>query len=230
MSKVHELSFNGTATIHCFRHEDQSGSLIGVTNEDGYRSEEYWFEDFGAPIAKPILFDGQESLISSASHDTPSAGQTTITLASALLTADQLNGAELAVAVPDDSSDRLRMGTVIDTTTTTIVISDAGTYDIATAIYTGGAVQAGFVVYDFNDSNQTGAPSYSTGGEWTAAPSNSGGSSGTTTFTDSNASFASYQIGWKLIADAELFAPLTITSTTSTTLVVAGDASTLAAS
>ncbi|MDH5642021.1 MAG: hypothetical protein OEY28_12070, partial [Nitrospira sp.] len=246
MGIVHELAeydngAGGFDTIHRYRHEDQSGSLIGVTDEDGYRTHEYWYEDFGAPISKPIIFDGQMARISGVTHDSPNPDETTITITGTTLSTDQFNGAELAVSDPDDGSDRLRIGTVLDTTSTTIVVSDAGTYDIAAGLYEGagdgGTVLNNFVIYEFNDSSEFDAPSYHSGGEWTSAPNldDNGTPSipgdDTTDFEDTNGNFAAYQVGWKLIADVELFAPLTIVDIPDTiTLTVAGDASTLAAS
>ncbi|MDH5644145.1 MAG: hypothetical protein OEY63_08085, partial [Gemmatimonadota bacterium] len=223
---VAELADDGSTTEWRFRHEDQLGSLTGTTDASGYRTQEFDYLDYGHPVRRDVLYDGQIARISSTSY---ASNVTTITLASADLTADELNGAELWIARPDESSNRILTTRVTDTTTTTIVIDDVGGV-IDAALYSNPTVLSGFVVYDFNDSSETAAPANHMGGNWTSAPSNSGGSSGTTTFTDSNAAFDAYQIGWLLSPDVTLPSYLVITARTATTLTVQGDASTLAAS
>ncbi len=84
------------------------------------------------------------------------------------------------------------------------------------------------MVFDFNDQNIAGAPSYSSGGKWTSAPSYSAPD---TTCTDSAASFATFQEGWIVEINAE-FPQYTMIakSRTATTFTIAGDAHNLGAS
>ncbi|MBK8206243.1 MAG: hypothetical protein IPK87_05515 [Planctomycetes bacterium] len=45
-----------------YRHEDQLGNLIGVTDADGARVDEYAYLDYGRPIRRTIVFDGDHDL------------------------------------------------------------------------------------------------------------------------------------------------------------------------
>jgi len=150
--------------------------------------------------------------------------QTTITVdLDHTFSTDELNGALLRVA----TSTGLAYARVLDTTATTIVIDDfGGSY--ADLIWSGSAGLRGFTVLEFNDSSVTNAPAYHTSGNWTAAPSYNGGTN-ETTFTDSAAAFADYQVGWPIALDAGSMVYRTIISRTATTIVVAGDATGIAA-
>lgn len=106
------------------------------------------------------LLDCPDSIVSSVANDTPSAGQTTITLSGLLLTADAYNGLELRVVRPEAASNRLLYGEVLDTTTTTIVVQDDGSDSIYNAL--NGATQ-GFQVLDLPAAEAS--PS-STSGTW----------------------------------------------------------------
>lgn len=217
----------GATTEHRFRYEDLLGSLLGTTDIDGYRSAEYGYTDYGAPLWRKVLFDGQDSRISSLAHSTPSSGYTTINLSGTPLSTDALNGAELVIARPTSAGDRYITATVYDTTSSTIVIGDAG--GASGPVYAAlNSVTQGFVVFDFNDQNIAGAPSYSSGGKWTSAPAYSAPD---TTCTDSAASFAAFQEGWIIEIDAE-FPQYTMIakSRTATTFTIAGDAHNLGAS
>jgi len=180
-----------------------------------------------------VLYDGAMARFSSIAKNTPVAGQSTITLVSADLATDTLNGALLFVARPSEAVDRHMEAVVVDTTSTTIVIADA-LGAVADALYSGGEKLSDFVVFAFNDSKQANSPTYQTQGTWTSPPSNTGGSTGSTTFTDIEADdngggFASWMIGALLVPDVNIGAPLIITGTTATTLTVAGDARGVAA-
>jgi len=127
-SIVQELDDNGSATVYRYRHEDQAGSLIGVTDEDGFRTDEYFYLDFGTPIHRPILFDGGAGEIESITANTPSAGYTRIGLYADYLTADALIGKQLRAL------GSLHVGEVYDNGTDTIDVVDP-TGAIYTAIY-----------------------------------------------------------------------------------------------
>ncbi len=147
-------------------------------------------------------------------------GQSTITLAADDLDTDLLNGALLYVARPGYNGTRNFWATVVDTTANTIVIEDAGGL-IADTLYSGGEKLSDFAVLNFNRSAVTNSPAWDTQGTWTSAPSYA---SGQTTFTNTGAAFASWQVGSILVPDTNIGAPLVVVSATATTLVVAGDA------
>jgi RHS repeat-associated protein len=176
-------------------------------------------------------FDNFPATDRSLKHRCPSSGQSTITMASAMFSADQYNGAQIVVSVPSPGagSDTYRVGTVIDTTTSTLVISDNATLNesIAKALYSSSTVIDDFVLLDFNDSTQANAPSgYTLGGTWSSV-SHSGG---TTTLTRSSGNFQSWLLGCLVVPNVNFPAYFEITGTTSTTLTVTGDLTTIAAS
>jgi hypothetical protein len=127
-SIVQEKADNSTTIVYRYRHEDQAGSLIGVTDEDGFRTDEYFYLDFGTPIHRPILFDGGAGEIESITANTPSAGYTRIGLFDDYLTADALIGKQLRAL------GSLHVGEVYDNGTDTIDVVDP-TGAIYTAIY-----------------------------------------------------------------------------------------------
>lgn len=176
-------------------------------------------------MAEKILFDGQDSRVSSLTANSPSSGYTTITLTTSPFSTDLLNGRELVIARPTNAGDRYITATVNDTTANTIVVIDAGGTSAPVYLALNGQTQ-GFVVYDFNDKAITNAAAYSTGGKWTSGPSHA---SGVTTLTDSGAAFISAQIGWIIEVDAE-FPQYTLTvlgRTSGTQITVKGDVTTL---
>ncbi|MCQ3950361.1 MAG: hypothetical protein DPW14_11175 [Planctomycetes bacterium] len=224
MSLVHELATQGANTEHRFRHENQDGNLLGMTDLSGYRLAEYAYQDYGTPLLRKVLFDGQDSRISSVAYDTPSSGYTTITLTSSVLTADQLNGRELVISRPTSAGDRYITATINDTTTSTIVVIDAGGASAPVYAALNGTSQ-GFVVFDFNDAAIPGAAGYSTGGKWTSSPSYGAGSD-QTTWTDSGATFVSNMIGNIIEVDAE-FPQYTLNVVAIGSIKTKGDATTL---
>ncbi|MCA8916938.1 MAG: RHS repeat protein [Planctomycetes bacterium] len=125
-----------------FHHEDQDGSLIGLTAESGLRVAEYDYLPFGTPVRRTILLDVAPAGIASVDEDTPTTGVTRITLNSASLVAGTLVGRELAVAVPTATTDQYRAASVAANSTDTIEFDDA-TGSIADAILNEGA---GFVI------------------------------------------------------------------------------------
>ena len=138
-SIVHELADDGTDTVHRFRHEDQAGSLVGVTDENGLRTDEYFYQDFGTPVHRKIAFDGNNDRISSVQADTPSTGITRVNFTGVTLTADEFNGKQARVI------GSLHIGNVDDTGTTYIDINDPHD-DLYTTLNAG----ADFVIFDFD--------------------------------------------------------------------------------
>ena len=78
---------------------------------------------FGEALQSRVLYDGAMARFASIAKNTPAAGQSTITLVSADLATDTLNGALLFVARPNEAVDRHMEAVVVDTTSTTIVIA-----------------------------------------------------------------------------------------------------------
>jgi YD repeat-containing protein len=140
-SIVQEKADNSINTVYRYRHEDQAGSLIGVTDELGFRTDEYFYLDFGTPIHRPILFDGGAGEIESIAANTPSAGYTRIGLYDDYLTADALIGKQLRAL------GSLHVAEVYDNGTDTIDVVDP-TGAIYTAIYG----NLNIVVMDFDAS------------------------------------------------------------------------------
>ncbi|MCC6149493.1 MAG: hypothetical protein IT461_04515, partial [Planctomycetes bacterium] len=130
---------------------NQLGSLIMRTNASGAKVDMEQYTEHGGVLQYPVAFDGQKSLISSTTSNTPEAGITKIHLNSTYLSADALIGMTLCVSIPGDGSNRLRLGRVVDNDTDDIWVLDAD--GIAAGIYSGG-VQNGFVVYKQQDSNE----------------------------------------------------------------------------
>jgi YD repeat-containing protein len=137
-SIVQELADNGTSTVFRYRHEDQAGSLIGVTDEDGARTDEYFYLDFGTPVHRPVAFDGNLDRISSVQANTPSAGYTRVNLTGVSLTADAYNGKQARVL------GSLHITEVYDTASTSIDLADPDG-----SLYTLLNNGADFVVLDF---------------------------------------------------------------------------------
>lgn len=100
-------------------------------------------------------FDNFPATDRSLKHRCPSSGQSTITMASAMFSADQYNGAQIVVSVPSPGagSDTYRVGTVIDTTTSTLKISDNATLNesIAKALAVGVQLRAAALVAGVQD-------------------------------------------------------------------------------
>ncbi|MBK9976306.1 MAG: hypothetical protein IPP14_16185 [Planctomycetes bacterium] len=185
----------------------------------------YVYTDYGAAAHHKVVFDGQDWRISSVAADTPGPGKTTITIGGTTgLSTDLLNGCELVISRPTSSGDRYITARVDDTTSTTIVVTDAGSTSAPVYLALNGQTQ-GFVVYDFHTGDNT------TGGTWTEGPGYNS-MLGLTRFTDSTASFAAFMVGWTVILDAEKPSFLTIFGVPpdGLSVEVRGDASGLAAS
>src|SRR5690606_15563026 len=136
----------------------QHGSTSGCTDENGAIADIYTYTDYGHTVRYKFLrpqcgrrcvtmslLDCPDSIVSSVANDTPSAGQTTITLSGLLLTADAYNGLELRVVRPEAASNRLLYGEVLDTTSSTIVVQDDGSDSIYSAL---NSATQGFQVLD----------------------------------------------------------------------------------
>ena len=106
-----------------YRHEDQDGSLIGITDDAGERVAEYDYLPFGAPVRLDVVFDAAPSEVSSVAKDTPAAGTTRITLSTAM-TAGSLVARELTLSVPGASADRYRSGAITANSVYTIDVDD----------------------------------------------------------------------------------------------------------
>ena len=217
---IHDYS--GPTTGWRFLGHNAHGSLIVVTDLNGYRTSMYVSTDYGASLHHKVAFDGQDQRISSLSHSTPSLGFTTITLSGTPLSTDELNGLELVISRPGSTGDRYISARVDDTTTSTIVVADVGGASAPVYAALNGQTQ-GFVVHDFHTGDET------TGGEWTDDPDYVPFLT-VTGFTDENADFQSYMVGWTLIADVEKPNFLTIFAVpTATRVEVFGDATGLSA-
>ncbi len=208
-----------------FLGHNAHGSLISVTDLNGYRTDMYVYTDYDAAAHHKVIFDGQDWRISSVAADTPGPGKTTITIAGTTgLSTELLNGCELVISRPTSSGDRYITARVDDTTSTTIVVTDAGSTSAPVYLALNGQTQ-GFVVCDFHTGDNT------TGGTWTEAPGYNS-MLGLTRFTDSTASFAAFMLGWTVILDVEKPSFLTIFGVPpgGLSVEVRGDASGLAAS
>ncbi|MBX3475676.1 MAG: hypothetical protein KF754_15000 [Planctomycetes bacterium] len=129
---------------------------------------------------------------------------------------------ELVISRPGSTGDRYITARVSDTTSSTIVVADVGGASAPVYAALNGQTQ-GFVVYDFYTGDNT------TGGEWTDDP-NHLPFLNVTRFTDENADFQSYMVGWTIIADVEKPSFLTIFAVpTATRVEVFGDATGLGA-
>ena len=135
-----------------FRHVNQLGSLIMRTNASGARTDVEQYTEHGAILQYPVAFDGQKSLISSVTSNSPEAGITNVHLTSGLLTSGALKGMTLVVSVLDIDSNTLRIGRVVDNDTDDIWVLDDDS--IAGAIYHHSAIQNGFIVYKQQDANE----------------------------------------------------------------------------
>ena len=259
-----------------FMGHDQHGSLVVVTDRNGYRTDMYVSLDYGHAGREKVYVDFAKSDITSVVHDSPVAGMTTISISGPTgFSTDELAGRELYVSAPDNADRRIRAGHIIANTFTTMIVRDMDADDIASAIWDsgGGAPIRGFCILDFREKPVTEVvftvtsetfthgvtiiehdgdfigiesgwdiPDIDTGelaielilpgelhffgdvtgqftvfntytavrpGDWTY-PTNGGiwtsdadEDSGTTTFTDSNANFESYMVGWTLIPNIE---------------------------
>ena len=195
---LHELAQWEQVTEHRFRHADVQSRLIGVTDLAGYRTAEYGYTDWGTPMLRPVVFDGPRARITSVLPDLPLAGQTTLVLNTNSLTAGELAGRELCVAIPLDPADRYRTATVLGNTSNTLVVGDP----LARIYAALNGTSQGFVVFDFNDTSVPGAATFSSGGLWDVEAQYSS-SGDATTFTHTLAEFAAYQAGWMATVDAE---------------------------
>ncbi|MCB9893557.1 MAG: RHS repeat protein [Planctomycetes bacterium] len=165
-------------------HEDQDGSLIGLTDEDGNRVAEFDYLPFGTPLRRGVLLDVRATDVETVEEDTPVTGSTRITLSSGGLATGTLAGRELAISVPGAASNRYRTAAVSANGSDTIdVLDEAGL--IAGALLSEGA---GFVVLAARLA--TGAPSWSYD-----APTD------TSTFTVSGAGFGGWLLGGQLTPD-----------------------------
>jgi RHS repeat-associated protein len=166
------------------------------------------------------VLDCPDSIVSSVANDTPSAGQTTITLSGLLLTADAYNGLELRVVRPEAASNRLLYGEVLDTTSSTIVVQDDGSDSIYSAL---NSATQGFQVLDLPAAEAS--PS-STSGTWDLGAGYNPFTD-TTSYTDFSAFSAAY-IGMQLFPETDTYPNVSFTIIDvpdSSTVVVEGDTS-----
>lgn len=200
-------------------------STSGCTDENGAIADIYAYTDYGHTVRyKPVL-DCPDSIVSSVANDTPSAGQTTITLSGLLLTADAYNGLELRVVRPEAASNRLLYGEVLDTTSSTIVVQDDGSDSIYSAL---NSATQGFQVLDLPAAEAS--PS-STSGTWDLGAGYDP-IAGTTSYTDFSAFSAAY-IGMQLFPETDTYPNVSFTIIdvpNSSTVVVEGDTSAYGAS
>lgn len=159
------------------------------TNASGARTDVEQYTEHGGVLQYPVAFDGQKSLISSVTSNSPEAGITNLHPTSGLLTSGTLKGMTLVVSVLDIDANTLRIGRVVDNDTDDIWVLDDDS--IAGAIYHHSAIQNGFVVYKQQDANEvltsgswddvttdglttdlidTGVGSASTIGQWVSLP------------------------------------------------------------
>lgn len=103
-----------------YRHHDQDGSLLGLTDESGARVVEYDYQPFGAPIRRGILYDLPAAATLTVQAKTPDQVTTRIHVEPANLTPGALAGHELALSLPDGC----RGGAVLDNTAGSIDVHD----------------------------------------------------------------------------------------------------------
>ncbi|MCB9933069.1 MAG: RHS repeat protein [Planctomycetes bacterium] len=103
-----------------YRHHDQDGSLIGLTDQAGARIAEFDYLPFGAPVRRGILYDAPEGSELTAQADTPEPGVTRIQVTPAGMNAGALAGRELAISLPA----AFLAGAVLDNTAGTLDVSD----------------------------------------------------------------------------------------------------------
>jgi hypothetical protein len=167
-----------------FQHEDQDGSLIGLTDEAGKRVAEFDYLMFGTPVRRGILLDVAGADIDTVDENTPVPGLTRITLTAGAMTADEFAGRELAIAVPSAIADQYRTASVVANGTDTIDVVD-GDGLIADGLLNEGA---GFVIHAARLATATPAWSYD-------------GLADTSTFEVSGAGFESWLNGGQLTPD-----------------------------
>ncbi|MBX3472833.1 MAG: hypothetical protein KF754_00415 [Planctomycetes bacterium] len=121
----YRLCVVGEFAGHLWNYENQHGSLIGQCDVNGDRTVEFDYSDYGLTLERPILIDGRTGNISGIAHD-GMLNITSVTFTNSLPAATIL-GAEVRVARPGASADRLLFATVAGTAGgTTIVFPDAG--------------------------------------------------------------------------------------------------------
>ncbi|MCB9892811.1 MAG: RHS repeat protein, partial [Planctomycetes bacterium] len=207
-----------------FAH-NQHGSTSGCTDRWGAISEVFTYTDYGQTMRYKPVFDCPDAYVSSVANDTPSAGQTTITVGTVLLGPDSYNGLELRVVRPEAASNRLLYGEVLDTTMTTIVVQDDGSDSIYNAL---NGVTQGFQVLDLPAAN---ASPISTSGTWDFGAGYDS-MNDVTAYTDFGA-FGPQYVGMQLFPETDSYPNVSFTIVDvpdANTVLVAGDTTSYGAS
>lgn len=163
-----------------YRHHDQDGSLLGITDESAARVVEYDYQPFGAPIRRGILYDLPSDSTITVEAQTPNPTTTRIHVMPANLDAGALAGHELAISLPGG----WRGGAIVDNTAGEIDVHDPQG-QVADALLNHGAR---FLVYQARLSRQP--------GEWTYDSE-----TGTSTFSVPGAGFSPWLLGGWLTPD-----------------------------
>lgn len=143
-----------------FRHEDQTGSLVGTTNIKGDRLAEYDYLDYGTPLWRPIKFDGHPSKLKQAQAVYPHATHpdtTVIALKQDYLKHNELAGLEVRFIAPGNSTHEARYVTAMveSSTKNTINVRDPNGEVFAAA--TGATGYNDSIVFDLSCGFQGGA-------------------------------------------------------------------------
>jgi RHS repeat-associated protein len=186
-------------------------------------THQFDYSEYGVPYGKPILWDGVlgfddvEPLNKEETEIllTPPAGSPALST--------YMVGAAVRVVTPDDAP-YVMFGfvTAVDTGNGTFTV-ESGTGDMYHAL---ASLDGVLTVFEHYDATLVSGPVH-TAGTWDYAPSYSSGT-GLTTFTSGTSVFEDHFVGWFLQPDGRSASYFPIVDVTSTTLVVAGNVSTLA--
>ncbi|MBE7490241.1 MAG: hypothetical protein HS108_00550 [Planctomycetes bacterium] len=218
-----------------FRCEDQLGSLIGVTDATGRKTDEYAYLDYGAPVRREIRLDLPRVDIYSV-EDIALTPFFYINLASASSPAADLQGRCITAASPEDANGNFwNVANIVE----------VGTREVAPGVTKGylkvldgeknmldalaNNETLGATVYTFHDKATYGSALQHTFGEWSHTPVNTGGTTGTTAFRDTAGDIKTFMKGWLLVpAVTELgYLEITNVDTSLDKVIVKGDADTL---
>ncbi|MCA8936840.1 MAG: hypothetical protein KDB68_11635, partial [Planctomycetes bacterium] len=141
-------------TFGRYQHEDQLGSLIGTTDDDCRPLDEIIYSEYGEPLAQSVAFSARPEDISSVSYNA-TYKETTINFVMGVTPPGNMDGMEVRVALPGDTTKRYRTARVQHDGGSLVLWEPTATYvpmgtdeTVAGAIDPAGSIDAGFVVYD----------------------------------------------------------------------------------
>lgn len=176
-----------------------------MTNATGYKTDEYAYLDYGAPLRREIRLDLPRTDIYSA-EDIALTAFFYLNLDSTSAPAADLLGRAIAVASPEDGNFNFwNVGTIVEVGTRDadpgpgtltkgylkVLDGEKNMFDALTNNEALGAT-----VYAFHDKAAYGSALQHTFGEWSHTPVNSGGTTGTTAFRDSAGDIKIFMKGW----------------------------------